>query len=75
MGLILLCLREDNTVSCTGADATRDVTKWRNIVQVCAGDGLSLGLTNDGRLIACITYTLDGDKPLAEEIESWKNIR
>ena len=74
-GYILLCLREDNTVSCTGADATRDVTKWRNIVQVFAGDGLSLGLTNDGRLRACITYTLDGDMPFAEEIESWKNIR
>lgn len=74
-GFLLLCLREDGTVVCTGLDAMQEISVWRDIQQVCAGDCLAVGLTSDGRVEMKISYSVIGDKSFGMEVGSWEKIR
>lgn len=68
-GWMLLCLQDDGTVCMTGMDATPDILAWRDMVQVCAGDTLALGLRADG------TVAVASPLEQYQEITQWHNVR
>lgn len=77
-GWVLLCLQDDGTVCTTGGDAMPDILEWRDMVQVCAGDMLSLGLRADGTIaVASPIYSYETAPSVDryEEVKNWRDIR
>ena len=70
-GWLNLAIKEDGTVICSGEDrplVEDEISTWRDMKQVCAGDCMALGLRRDG------TVAVAGDLPWLKELESWDGI-
>ena len=70
-GWLNLALKADGTVICSGEDrrlVEDEISMWRNIKQVCAGDSMALGLKEDGTVVTA------GYLPWLKELENWYGI-
>lgn len=70
-GWLNLALKADGTVICSGEDrhlVEEQISTWRNIKQVCAGDSMALGLTRDGKVLVA------GKLSWLKDIAKWENI-
>lgn len=46
-----VCLKKDGTVECTGSEAACRVGTWENIKSVYAGNAVTVGITNEGKVV------------------------
>ncbi|MBR6616184.1 MAG: hypothetical protein IKK95_09540, partial [Lachnospiraceae bacterium] len=57
-------------------DGQCDVSHWSDVVQICAGDGFSLGITSDGKVLSAgLMRYGDNAEEIYKEVQSWENMK
>lgn len=62
-------LKEDGTVVCAGSEDACDVSDWKDIKAVYAGNEITIGLTSDGKLMT------SGNFSVSSKLESLSSIQ